>query len=137
MLHVLGVVDHVQSIIEDEVVEIEPPVKDMSTIADSVKQCIDYCHERNIQDPVEILRVAQKFIVTGRQLEVTDPSVCLEGETNYILVNRQDVLKSAMEEINPLVNPRLTLEVFSGLLYLILYIITFKVFSCQLVNSYF
>ena len=76
---------------------------------DIVQQCIDYCREKKIEDPVEILRVAQQFIVTGRQLEVISLTECLEGETNYILINRQDVLDSAIEEISPLINPRLTL----------------------------
>ncbi|XP_028409260.1 uncharacterized protein LOC114531853 [Dendronephthya gigantea] len=76
-----------------------------------VQQCIDYCHEKNIEDPVEILRVAQQFIVTGRKLDVVSLTECVEGETNYILINRQDVLNRAMEEIMPLINPRLTLEV--------------------------
>ncbi|XP_028414357.1 uncharacterized protein LOC114537514 [Dendronephthya gigantea] len=86
-------------------------VDESSTIDEVAKKCIDYCKKRKIEDPIEILRVLQQFIVTGRQLDIQDPSDCLEGDTNYILVNRQNVLASAMEEIEPLMNPRLTLEV--------------------------
>ena len=46
----------------------------------------------------------------GRPLDVTDPSQALEGETNFILGNRQDVFQSAKEEFEVVKNPRLTLE---------------------------
>ena len=38
-------------------------------------------------------------------------SESLEGETNFILINRQDILKSAIDEIQFLKDPRLTLAV--------------------------
>ena len=77
----------------------------------AVNSCIDYCLERRIGDPVEILRCVQRFLLIGRPLDVTDPSQALEGETNFILVNRQDVFQSAKEEFEVVKNPRLTLEV--------------------------
>ena len=46
--------------------------------------------------------------------DVTDPSAPLDGETNFILVNRQNVFQSAKEEfqsVSEVTNPRVTLEV--------------------------
>ncbi|CAB4021455.1 leucine-rich repeat-containing DDB_G0290503 isoform X1, partial [Paramuricea clavata] len=59
----------------------------------------------------EILRYVQSCIVTGRPLDVQDVTVSLEGETSYILINRYDVLKTALEEVKSIENPRVTLEV--------------------------
>ena len=64
-------------IVDNQVLQIDiidsptrPTVKEMNDVKspdldDVVKKCIDYCHERNIEDPVEILRAIQQFIVTG------------------------------------------------------------------------
>jgi len=75
------------------------------------KRCVNYCRANGIENPVEILRYAQSVIVSGRPLDVQDVSESLEGETNFILINRQDVLKSAMDEVQFLKDPRLTLSV--------------------------
>ena len=75
------------------------------------ENCVKYCKEHGIENPVEILRIAQELIVTGRPLDVRDYTVCLEGETSYILINRDAVLKTALDEIQFLKEPRVTLEV--------------------------
>lgn len=74
-------------------------------INDIINQCKD------CDNPVEILRVAQKIIVTGRILDVHDTSESLEGETNFILINRHDIMNSAKEEIESITDYRKTLEV--------------------------
>ena len=87
-----------------------------SELQKAVHSCIDYCLERSIENPVEILRCAQHFLLCGRPLDVTDPSAPLDGETNFILVNRQNVFQSAKEEfqsVSEVTNPRVTLEVSS------------------------
>ena len=73
--------------------------------------CVNYCTSNGVKNPVEILRYAQSLIVTGRPLDVQDTTVSLEGENNFILINRQDVLRSAMEVLQFLKDPRLTLAV--------------------------
>ena len=75
------------------------------------KRCVNYCRANGIDNPVEILRYAQSLIVSGRPLDVQDVSETPEGETNFILINRQDVLKSTMDEMQFLKDPRLTLSV--------------------------
>ena len=66
--------------IEDEVMEIDitdSPTNLMPNEVDSVdppnlytvvKECIAYCQTKNIEGPIEILRVAQRLIVNGRKL---------------------------------------------------------------------
>jgi hypothetical protein len=73
--------------------------------------CVDYCKSNDITNPVEILRYVQSCIVTGRPLDVQDVTVSLECETSYILINRYNVLKTALEEVKSIENPRVTLEV--------------------------
>ena len=51
-----------------------------SELNEAVNLCIDYCFKKSIEDPVEILRCAQRFLLGGRPLDVTDPSQPLEGE---------------------------------------------------------
>ena len=43
-------------------------------------------------------------------MDTCSPSQPLEGETNFISINRYDVLKSAFEETKAIENLRLTLE---------------------------
>ncbi|KAL9960243.1 hypothetical protein ACROYT_G033677 [Oculina patagonica] len=65
----------------------------------------------NITEPTEMLRYLQKKIVTGRPLDVTESSEILEGETNYITVDRQNILKTTFEELKHVTDPRVTFEV--------------------------
>lgn len=64
-----------------------------------VNRCVEYCHENGVNDPIEILRKLQLEIVTGRPLEVNCLSQELEGETNYITIDRENLLKTAFEEL--------------------------------------
>ena len=65
----------------------------------------------NITEPTEILRYLQKKIVRGRPLEVTDPSMDLQGETNFITVDREKILQTTFEELKSVEDPRVTFEV--------------------------
>ena len=53
----------------------------------------------NVHNPVEVLRCMQQVIVTGRKLELESDSEVLEGKTNYINVDRMNLLETAFEEI--------------------------------------
>eukprot|EP00105_Crassostrea_gigas_P046389 XP_019930537.1 PREDICTED: uncharacterized protein LOC109621099 [Crassostrea gigas] len=72
---------------------------------------IDYCISESIQDPVESLRYLQSVIVCGRQLEITDTTQCDEGDTNFIIVDRNNILETGFEEVNSISNLQKTLEV--------------------------
>lgn len=75
------------------------------------EECIKHCTAKGIENPVEILRYAQGCIVTCRKLDVQNFTDSIEGDTNYILINRHDVLGTAIEEIKATENPRLALEI--------------------------
>ena len=75
------------------------------------KEAVNYCRENGIENPIEILRYLQKVIVCGRALEVQDITDCNKGETNFIIVNRYEIIDTAFPEIEELTNLRKTLEV--------------------------
>lgn len=80
-------------------------------IAKAVYNTVSHCKQHNLENPCEVLHCAQKEIVYGRPLEVTDPDECLEGETNFILVDRDNILTTSFDEINSIADLRKTLEV--------------------------
>ena len=65
----------------------------------------------HIMEPTEMLRYLQKKIVSGRPLEVTNSSRILEGETNFITVDRHKILETTFEELKHAADPRVTFEV--------------------------
>lgn len=79
-------------------------------VDDIVKKTVGYCTNHNIDDPVEILRYFQKVMVVGRALEVADVGDCAEGETNFIMVDRSNIIGTGFQEIKSLSNFRLTLQ---------------------------
>ena len=58
-----------------------------------------------------MLRYLHKKIISGRPLEVTNSSQVLEGETNFITVDRHDILETTFEELNHVTDPKVTFEV--------------------------
>lgn len=87
------------------------PEEKEDNIDTAVGKVVTFCQTNNVHNPVEVLRRMQKEIVTGRRLELESDSEVLEGETNYINVDRMNILETAFEEIGALENLRLTLEV--------------------------
>ena len=47
----------------------------------------------------------------GRPFDIEDETTSLEGATNYILVDRNNILKTGLDEISSIDDPRITLEV--------------------------
>src|SRR6056300_742288 len=68
-------------------------------IDEITQEIIKHC-ATNVQNPVEILKFAQDKILTGRQLETVDTSNEIEGDTNFILVDRDKVMDTGFEEIS-------------------------------------
>ena len=98
------------------------------TVMDAVNKTVRYCEDENIINPVEIIRCFQNNIVLGRKLEILDLQDLIEGETNFIMVDRAstNVLSTAFEEINCLTNLRTTLEVqFYGEVSILLHVHVF------------
>jgi hypothetical protein len=83
------------------------------TVSGVVDSVVNFCVSHNITNPVEILKKLQKDMVTGRPLEIEDVTQCLDGATNFILVDRSRPLDTAFDELSSLTPSelRLTLEV--------------------------
>ena len=75
------------------------------------EKTVQYCLQNDITDPVEVLRCLQLNMVTGRPLEVQHTNEEVSGETNFIMVDRQNLLQTALDEIHSLTDFRKTLEV--------------------------
>ncbi len=65
----------------------------------------------SITEPAETLRYLQKKIVKGRPLEINDTSVDLKGETNFITVDRDDILQTTFDELKNVADPSITFQV--------------------------
>ena len=76
-----------------------------------VNRITEYCIENNLNTPTEIIRELKLFLVQGRPLEISNVNMCPECETNFILVNRNNLLLSEFDEIKSLKNKFITLEV--------------------------
>ena len=82
-------------------------------ICELVQEIIKECEQ--CQNPTEILNYAQDKILTGRQLDITDLESEISGGTNFILVDRESLLETGLDEISNVVNLRLPVEVnFTG-----------------------
>ena len=46
----------------------------------------------NITDPTDMLKYLQKKVLVGRDFDVSNESSQLSGDTNYILVDRDNIL---------------------------------------------
>ena len=72
-------------------------------------------------------------MVEGRALSIQDPTSFDDGETNFIMVDRYNILKTSFDEVKCLKNLRKTLEVqFYG--EVSCFYCTY--FSCELHISY-
>jgi hypothetical protein len=75
----------------------------LSTVIDEIPS--------TVSDPTEMLRFLQKKILLGRDLDVSDVSSELSGDTNYISVDRDNILETTFSELNDVKDPRITFEV--------------------------
>ena len=98
-------------VLQAQAVDIPPPMP--TTISSITDDCITYCNEHHISNPVEILRHAQNCIVMGKSLNgyTGGPVETINDQSNFILINRQDVLGTALEEISSIEDFQLSLEV--------------------------
>ena len=65
----------------------------------------------DINDTSEMLRYYQGKVHRGRPLDVVDEYTMLEGETNFITVDRENILQTTFEEIKEIEDPAITFEV--------------------------
>ena len=77
----------------------------------TIREAIQYCKDSNYdQNPVLTLNGMQQKLMKGHLLEIIDPTVCIDGITNIIMVNRDSCL-SSLEEILEVESKFKTLEV--------------------------
>ena len=76
-----------------------------------ISMLVGYCKTNSIENPVDILRAAQKAIVCGKPLGIESLDSTIEEAMNQIMINRYDDFKSAKEELSGNNNSRKTLEV--------------------------
>ena len=63
------------------------------------------------QNPVEMLKCLQTELITGRKLEITDIAAENDGATNFILVDRTNILETGFDELEEVDDYFVTLEV--------------------------
>ena len=77
----------------------------------TISEAIQYCKDSNYnQNPVLILKAMQRKLMKVCPLEIIDPTVCVGGITNIIMVNRDSCLSTGLEEILGVKNRFITLE---------------------------
>lgn len=82
------------------------------SLEDKVMEVARSLKDKNLdQNPVEILRAMQKKLISGRKLEIENVTEDTAGETNFIMVDRNNVLETCFDEIMALQNKFITLEV--------------------------
>ena len=86
----------------------DKPLPIIEVVDETLSICKSEGYESN---PVEILRCLQNKLVCGRSLEVVDEHTCPEGATNYIMVDRDEIVNTGLREIETITNFFLTLEV--------------------------
>ncbi|KAK6178654.1 hypothetical protein SNE40_011182 [Patella caerulea] len=100
---------------EELIPEIDMQLNDAvtETLDSIIDSSIHFCRTNNIHDPVEILCLLQKKIVSGRKLDLESPEETIDGDTNIIFINRDDILNTGFDEIQQISrdNLRKTLEV--------------------------
>ena len=84
---------------------------DLKVVNDLAEQIVTFCKEHDIINPVEILRHFQNVMVYVRPLRVENVSQVVQGVTNFILVDRFNIMETAFDEIKSLTDLRKTLEV--------------------------
>ena len=76
-----------------------------------IQQIISECCQNGLHDQVQISSVLQKQLIHGRKLDLTEHHSTSEGETNYICVNRDDILKTTFNKLESVTDFCTTCEV--------------------------
>ena len=92
------------------IVNSENEIKDI-IIDKEIVDIIEHCKTKDLNNPVEILKYMQARLVQGRPLEIEDVTQCISGATNFIMVDRSDLMNTGLKEIQQISNKFVTLEV--------------------------
>ena len=96
---------------DPEAMKIKTNLEESSVCASFADALINEIINQNLNDPIEILRFLQKNLVKGRLLDIQDTSDTPEGETNYICVDRHNIMESTFSEMESIQNFHITFEV--------------------------
>ena len=94
----------------DTILNSENKIKDI-IIDKEIVDIIEHCKTKDPNNPVEILKYMQTRLVQGRPLEIEDVTQCISGATNFIMVDRSDLMNTGLEEIQHISNKFVTLGV--------------------------
>ena len=94
----------------DITLNLENKIKDI-IIDKEIVDIIEHCKTKDLNNPVEVLKYMQTRLVQGRPLEIEDVTQCISGATNFIMVDRSDLINTGLEEIQHISNKFVTLEV--------------------------
>ena len=94
----------------DTILNSENKIKDI-TIGREIVDIIEHCQTKDLNNPVEILKYMQTRLVQGRPLEIEDVTQCISRATNFIMVDRSDLINTGLEEIQHISNKFVALEV--------------------------
>ena len=72
----------------------ELPVEPKHSVKEIVQKVVNFCQEKDILNPVEILKRKKQ-----NDLEIIDNNSVTVGDTNYIIVDREDILQTGFEEL--------------------------------------
>ena len=93
----------------DTILNSENKIKDI--IDKEILDIIEHCKTKDLNNPLEILKYMQTKLCQGRPLEIQDVTQCISGATNFIMVDRSDLMNTGLEEIQRISNKFVTLEV--------------------------
>ena len=79
--------------------------------SDSGQDQSDWLPSASITEPTEMLRYLQSKIVQGRPLDVIDDATEHVGDTNFMAVDRDNVLETTFDELRSVEDPRITFQV--------------------------
>eukprot|EP00794_Sanderia_malayensis_P006638 gene6638-7386_t len=64
-----------------------------------------------VTDPIEMLKYVESKVVKGQELNVSDLQVSLEGDVNYITIDRDNILTTTFDELKEVHDFRLMFQV--------------------------
>ena len=85
-------------------------IKDI-IIYKEIADIIGHCKTKDPNNTVEILKYMQTRLVQGRPLEIEDVTQCISRATNFIMIDRSDLINAGLEETQQISNKFVTLEV--------------------------
>ena len=93
-----------------DLINVSPKSEVVSLVEMNIESRIDAIIESR-QNLVQILEYLQEKLIAGRPLEILDPTSCEKGDTNLIMVDRENILETGFEKILALKDKFTTLEV--------------------------